>query len=301
MTSLKYLLITMRPKQWTKNLIVFLPLVFTINLYWQPLRLDQLLPLFVKVALAFLLFCLISSGDYLVNDLVDMEKDRAHPVKRNRPLASGKLRRGYAVVAAAILVLGGISLGFALGPGIGLVLSGYLIVMLVYSFLLKRVVIVDVLTIAGGFVLRAVGGAVVLAVPVSPWLYICTLLGALFLGLGKRRHELLMLNDTAETHRGTLGEYTPALVEEMISVVTSSTVIAYGLYTFVAPNLPQNHAMMLTIPFVLYGVFRYLFLIHAHNLGGSPEEVLLTDVPLIVDILLWAFSSLAILVIFRGA
>ncbi|MBI2906991.1 MAG: decaprenyl-phosphate phosphoribosyltransferase [Chloroflexi bacterium] len=290
----------MRPKQWTKNLIVLLPLVFTINLYWQPLRLDQFIPAFLKVALAFLLFCLISSSDYLVNDLVDMEKDRAHPVKRNRPLASGKLGRGYAVVAAAVLALGALSLGFALSPGVGLVLSGYLVVMLAYSFLLKRVVIVDVLTIAGGFVLRAVGGAVVLAVPISPWLYIVTLLGALFLGLGKRRHELLMLNDGAENHRGTLGEYTPALVEEMISVVTSSTVIAYSLYTFVAPNLPQNHAMMLTIPFVLYGVFRYLFLIHRRNLGGSPEEILLTDGPLIADILLWAFTSLAILVVFRG-
>ncbi len=172
--------------------------------------------------------------------------------------------------------------------------------MLAYSSKLKHLVIIDVFTIATGFVLRAVAGAVVINVPISPWLYICTVLGALFLGFGKRRNELLLLNEDATKHRKILREYTTKLLDEMIGVVTASTVMAYGLYTFTAEGLPRNHAMMLTIPFVLYGIFRYLYLIHAKSLGGNPEEILLKDIPLLLDILLWVGSSLLILALFRS-
>ena len=299
MRTLKYLILSMRPKQWTKNLLVFLPLIFTINLYWKPFDPAQVAPVIAKTAVAFLLFCLITGGAYIINDLVDIERDKEHPEKRFRPLPSGQLSTAYAGITALLLLIVGLALSFAFSPWLGIVASLYLLLMLAYDFVLKNIVIIDVFTIAIGFVLRAVAGAVAIDVPVSPWLYTCTLLGALFLGLGKRRHELITLEDKAANHRGILLEYTPRLLEDMIAVVTSSTIIAYSLYTFSAPNLPQNHAMMLTIPFVLYGVFRYLYLIHSKNLGGSPEEILLTDTPLIIDILLWAVAASVILFIYR--
>ena len=297
---LKGLLITARPKQWTKNFVIFLALIFSINLYWTALDFGNLVRLLTDTVLAFVVFCVLSSGVYFINDLVDIEKDRQHPRKRQRPLASGALSPAYAAIAAVALPLVSIPVAFWLNWGFGLIAAAYFVLMLAYSFVLKHLVIIDVFSLAGGFVLRAVAGAIVIGVPISPWLYICTVLGALFLGFNKRRHELVLLENGATNHRKTLEEYTPQLLDEMISVITPSTVIAYSLYTFSAENLPKNHSMMLTIPFVLYGVFRYLYLVHTKNQGGSPEEVLIRDIPIILDILLWLGSALAILLIFRG-
>ncbi len=281
------LLKTMRPKQWTKNIFIFAALVFDEKLF-----IPELL---ARTVAAFVLFCLISSTVYLINDLVDIEKDRQHPAKRHRPLASGQLKPAVALVAAVIIPLVCLPLSFALEPLFGVVALAYLAVMIAYSFVLKDMVIIDVLTIAAGFVLRVAAGTIVVEVErFSPWLYVCMTLLALFQGFGKRRHELVVLEGNANEHRPSLNEYSLQLLDEMIAVVTSATVVAYSLYTFSAPNLPANHAMMLTIPFVLYGIFRYLYLMHFKKEGGSPEEILLKDKPLIIDFGLW---SLAVIVI----
>jgi len=282
------LLKTMRPKQWTKNIFIFAALVFDEKLF-----IPELL---AKTVAAFILFCLISSAVYLINDLVDIEKDRQHPVKRHRPLASGQLKPSVALVAAVLIPLVCLPLSFVLKPFFGLVALSYLIVMIAYSFVLKNIVIIDVLTIAAGFVLRVAAGAIIVEVErFSPWLYVCMTLLALFQGFGKRRHELVVLEGSANEHRPSLNEYNLQLLDEMIAVVTSATVVAYSLYTFSAPNLPANHAMMLTIPFVLYGIFRYLYLMHFKGEGGSPEEILLKDKPLIVDFGLWGLAVIVIM------
>ncbi len=291
LSGLKYLVLAMRPKQWTKNSMLFLGLIFSLNL-----RNPGLVALTVA---SFALFCLLSSAIYLVNDLVDLEKDRKHPLKRTRPLASGKLAPPLAILAAFALFVIAIPLSFAINYRFGLVAVAYVVLMLAYSYGLKHIVLVDVFAIAGGFVLRAVAGAEAIDVPISPWLYVCTVLGALFIGLSKRRHELILLNDNAPTHRKILDEYSPAMLDQMISIVTATTIMAYSLYTFSAENLPRNNAMMLTIPFVLYGAFRYLYLVHLKNAGGTPEEILLQDKPLLLDIVLWLIVSAGILYYFR--
>ena len=295
----RYLLVAMRPKQWPKNTIIFLALAFSMNESWRLSQVQALVRATALTMLAFVLFCLVSSAVYLINDLVDIERDRQHPKKRFRPLASGKLSPRAALIAAIVLVWVAIPASFALSPGLGVAAMTYFVLNLAYSFILKHVVILDVLAIAGGFVLRAVAGALVIAVSISPWLYIVTTLGSLFLGFSKRRHEILVLDD-ARKHRKILDEYTPEFLDQMISIVASSTVMAYSLYTFSAPNLPKNNAMMLTIPFVLFGIFRYLYLIHLKNEGGSPEDVLLKDIPIIAVIALWLLTSLTILFVYRG-
>jgi 4-hydroxybenzoate polyprenyltransferase len=278
----------MRPKQWTKNLVVFLPLIFDGKLF-----VPQLL---LKTSVAFALFCLMSSTVYLINDLVDMEKDRQHPVKRQRPLASGALSPGVAIAAIVVFILVSLPLSLWLDGGFSLILFSYLLLNIAYSFYLKNLVIVDVLILAAGFLLRVAGGVVVVDVErFSPWLYLVITLGALFLGFGKRRHELLLLEESANFHRSILAEYTVPFLDQLIALVTSTLVIAYSLYTFSAPNLPQNHAMMLTIPLVLYGLFRYLYLIHVKEEGGAPDELLFHDKPLLVDVGLWLVAVIAIL------
>lgn len=285
---LKALLTSVRPKQWTKNLFVYAALVFDR-------KLDNPAALWETTAV-FLLFCALSSSVYLINDLVDLEKDRQHPTKRFRPLAAGTLSPRWALAASLVLAAVALPLAFWLEPILGIVAGGYLVLQTAYTFLLKNLAIVDVLSVAAGFVLRVMAGvAVVEASRFSPWLYICTTLLALFLALSKRRHELVILEANADRHRRILAEYTPELLEEMISVVSSATVIAYSLYTFSAENLPQNHAMMLTIPFVIYGIFRYLYIVHRKNLAGSPEEALLQDRPLMANNLLWGLMVVIIL------
>ena len=298
-SSARYLLISLRPKQWTKNLLVYMALLFSLGETWHLRDVDSWLPLLGKATATFVLFCLVCSAEYLVNDIRDRETDLLHPQKRLRPIASGRLSVATAGAWATALAAVGLAGSFALEPRVGFVVLGYTGVTLAYSFYLKHVVLLDLMIIAAGFVLRAMAGAFVIDVPISPWLYVVTALGALFLAISKRRAELVLLKEDANQHRPILDEYTPQLLDQMASIVTASTLVAYGLYTFTAAALPANHSMMLTTPFVLYGIFRYLYLVHARGEGGSPEEVLLKDWPLIVDVLLWVAVSAGILALAR--
>lgn len=287
-STARSLLKTMRPKQWVKNVVVFAPLVFDGKLF------DPLLLLHTTVA--FVLFCLISSSVYLINDLADIENDRLHPKKRTRPLAAGELAPSVAVAAAVALIVVCIPVALWLDSGFFLILYSYLGLMIAYSFYLKNLVIIDVLVIAAGFVLRVAGGVAVVSVErFSPWLYLCIAVGALFLGFGKRRHELVLLENGADSHRAILAEYTLPLLDQLIGLVTSTLVVFYSLYTFSAVNLPANHAMMLTIPFVLYGLFRYLYLIHVKKLGGAPDELVFKDKPMFATGVLWVLAVVLVL------
>jgi 4-hydroxybenzoate polyprenyltransferase len=258
---------------------------------------------FVRALLAFAAFCGLSGAVYLVNDLVDLERDRLHPRKRLRPLASGVLSPGTARGAAA--AIGVLSLGLAscLGWPFAAVAGAYVLLNLAYSFRLKHVVIVDVISISLGFVLRAVGGAVAIGVPFSTWLLVCTILLALFLALSKRRHEITSLQDVAVDHRRSLAEYSPYLLDQMISVVTASCLVCYAFYTL-APETVEKYRtdrLAWTIPFVLYGIFRYLYLVHRKDQGGSPTDILLADRPLLLDVALWAAAILIIVYTAPGA
>jgi len=286
--SVAGLIRTMRPKQWVKNVFIFAALTFDVKL----LELHYL----ARTVVGFVLLCLVSGTVYTINDLADIEKDRQHPKKRNRPLASGRLSPRVAVVAAVVIPLLALPLGFLLNPVFGAILAGYLLIQIGYSFWLKNAVIVDVMLIAAGFVLRVAAGVpLVEAERFSPWLYICMTLLALLIGFGKRRHELVLLKDNANRHRQSLQEYNLSLLDHVISIVTASTLLAYALYTFSAPNLPPNHAMMLTIPFVLYGIFRYLYLIHVKGMGGAPEEIAFSDRPLQATVVLWGLSAVVVM------
>lgn len=282
---------SLRPKQWTKNGFIFAALVFDEKLFQTPLL--------VKTFLGFGLLCLVSGIVYLINDLVDIEKDRQHPIKKKRPIPSGQLPFSTAIAVVVILIALGLPLSFWLQFNFGIIVTGYLLLQLAYSLVLKNVVIVDVLTLAAGFVLRVGAGVVLVkAERFSPWLYVVTVLLALFLGLGKRRQELALLKGHATSTRTILNEYNLAFLDEMMAVVTAGTVMTYALYTFSAPNLPTNHLMMLTIPFVIYGIFRYLYVIHVQGNGGAPDEVLLTDRPLQISIILFALTVVVILYLF---
>ncbi len=263
----------MRPRQWTKNTFVFVALIFDHKLF------D--LPSVIRTLIAFGLLCLIASAVYLMNDLSDIESDRQHPRKRNRPLPSGRLDMRVAAGAALLFAIGSLTAGFLLEFRFGLVLLIYLASQIAYTYWLKRVVLMDVFIVASGFVLRIAAGVAVIDVErFSPWLYIFGGFLALFLALGKRRHELVLLGEGAGDHRAILKEYSLDLIDRLIGIVTTSAIVAFSLYTFLAEGLPENHVMMLTIPFVLYIIFRYLYLIHVRNEGGAPEEILLRDRPM---------------------
>ena len=280
----------MRPKQWIKNLLLFAGFVFTLNELWRPFS-PEMWGYLGRSAVAFLLFSLLSSAVYLLNDVKDVEKDRLHPTKRNRPIASGALSPRMAIAAAVVLMVGTLAGGWWLAPAFAAISAGYLVMQFAYTFALKEVVLLEVFILAIGFVMRAIAGALVMHAEISPWLYTVTLLGALFLGLCKRRNELLLLDTGAGQHRKILEAYTPALLDSLTSVVASSTIMAYSLYTFTSPKLPSNNTMMITVPFVIFGMFRYVYLAHVQNVGGGPEEVFLTDKPLIVTILLWIAAT----------
>jgi len=284
---LKALFKTMRPRQWTKNVFIFAALVFDKQL----LNADA----FLRTLAGFTLFCLISSSVYIFNDLADVEADRQHPEKKNRPIAAGKLPIGAAWFAGIALVILTLGLAYLLAPGFEIVLIIYFLLNMAYSKWLKHIPIIDVLVIATGFVLRVHAGVTLIEVQrFSPWLYVVMTLLALFLGFGKRRAELALLAQGAGSHRKVLDGYTLPLLDQYIMIVSGTTVVAYSLYTFSAPNLPDNHSMMLTIPFVVYTIFRYLYLIEVKHAGGAPEEILLSDRPFQVAMILWGAAVLAI-------
>lgn len=277
----------MRIKQWTKNALVFFALIFDRQLF-HPAAL-------LRTTSGFILFCLISSAVYIFNDISDIKEDRQHPDKKNRPLASGRLPVKAAWITGLFLIVLVLPLAYLLSPSFAGVILTYLVLILAYSKWLKHIPILDVLVIAAGFVLRVHAGVVLITIErFSPWLYVVTTLGALYLGFGKRRAELALMAGNANSHRRVLDGYTIPLLDQFIMIVSSTTILAYSLYTFSAPNLPENHSMMLTIPFVLYGIFRYLYLVQSKHAGGAPEEVLLSDRPLQATILLWGLTVLGV-------
>jgi 4-hydroxybenzoate polyprenyltransferase len=281
------LLVSLRPHQWTKNLVVLAALAFSKHLFDG----DAV----ARAGSAFIVLCALSGAVYLVNDLVDRGRDSLHPAKRSRPIASGTLPVPVARVAAATLLAAGLVASGALGARFLLCALGYVALNLAYSLGLKDVVILDVLAIAVGFVLRAVAGALAIQVAFSDWLLVCTILLALFLALAKRRHELVSLPDAAG-HRAILAEYSPYLLDQMIAVVTASCLTAYAFYTLAPDTIAKYRTdrLALTIPFVIYGIFRYLYLVHRKEQGGSPSDVLLTDRPLLLAVFLWAASVVLI-------
>ena len=297
------LLRAMRPRQWTKNGIIYFAFIFTINQRWELGQWAEGLELFGTATAAFLLFCVLSSATYLINDLLDASQDRLHPQKRRRPIAAGEVGPRTALAVALGMFAAGIGLSFLLEPWFGAVAFGYLLLTGAYSLGLRRLALLDVLALSGGYLLRAVAGAVVIQVPVSPWLYIVTGLGALLIGFGKRRNELVLAEDQEEAarQRQALQGYSVRLLDQLISVVAPATLIAYILYTFTAENLPADHTMMLTIPLVTYALFRYLYLVYQRNLGESPEELLLKDLPLIAAGLLWLLTVVGVLAVARGS
>ena len=299
LSHLRYLLLAMRPKQWSKNGIVFMAFIFSVNRSWQPGDISSWRHMVIAAFLTAACFSMVSGAEYLINDVRDRESDRMHPTKRKRIIAAGLLSPAAAVGWAGIFWVVGTAIAFSIDTRTGAVVVAYIGLMLAYSYYLKYEVILDVMVIAAGFVLRAMAGAYAVAVPISPWLYVVTALGALFIAVTKRRAEVALLQGDAATHRSTLQQYTPELLNQMTSMVTASTVIAYALYTFTAENLPANHTMMLTIPFVAYGIFRYLYLSLTRGDGGSPEEMLLKDVPLLLTVVGWVATSMAVLVIYR--
>jgi len=285
---LKALIETLRPRQWTKNLVIFAGLIFDGQFLHQ-------IP-FLRVLATALLFCLVSGVTYTVNDLLDAESDQQHPRKRNRPIASGRLSKRTAIML--VLVLSTISLigGYLLSPNLAIIFIAYILLILAYSLWLKKIMILDVLIIAAGFVLRMLAGLSVITVAYfSPWLFVLTSLLAMYLAFGKRLAELKLLEANAGNHRKTLDGYTEPLLNQYIMVILTAILITYTLYTFSAHPGQSSHAMMLTIPFVVYGIFRYLYLIQSDLITSSPEEVLLKDRPLQIAIGLWGLSVLAIL------
>jgi 4-hydroxybenzoate polyprenyltransferase len=283
------LIVSLRPQQWTKNLVVFAALLFGRQLA-NPHAVEL-------AAAAFLVFCGLSGAVYLVNDVADRESDRRHPLKRDRPIASGVVSPAAALASAALIGATALVAAFWVGRTFGIVAATYLVLLGLYSGPIKHAVILDVLTIALGFVLRAVGGAVAIGVPISHWLLVCTILLALFLALSKRRHELVLLADDAASHRRILQEYSPYLLDQMIAVVTASTLMGYALYT-VSPETIEKFGsdrLLLTFPFPIYGIFRYLYLVHQKQGGGSPAEMLLNDRPLLACVALWAVAVVLII------
>jgi 4-hydroxybenzoate polyprenyltransferase len=278
---------SLRPKQWLKNFFIFAAIVFDRQLTNSNS--------FTSTLLGFFIFCGLSSSVYLFNDLFDIEADRNHPTKKNRPIASGHLSKSLALIIGLILSTGALFCAFWLSFNFFLICCFYLTINLVYSKWLKHIPIIDVLVIASGFVLRVGAGVTLILVErFSPWLYVVTTLFALFIGFGKRRAELSLLAESANQHRTVFEGYTLDYLDQLITIVSCATIIGYSLYTFSAPNLPDNHTMMLTILFVLYGIFRYLYLIKVKKSGGAPEELLLNDRPLQITILLWGISILVI-------
>jgi 4-hydroxybenzoate polyprenyltransferase len=288
---LKEFIRLIRPTQWIKNGVVLAGLIFAGK--------ASTLGMTGKALAAMVAFCLMSSAVYIFNDIIDRDRDRLHPLKKNRPLAAGKISLTSALIASILLALIGLTISYSANHNLLIVSGAYIALNILYSLILKNIVIIDVMTIAAGFVLRAVAGAVAIGVEFSGWLLVATFVLALFLGLGKRRHELTFLQDGAGSHRKILEKYSPYLLDQLIGVVTASTVITYLFYTLSTDIATKLHTrnLYMTIPFVIYGIFRYLYLVHKEDQGGSPTTLLLTDWPLLVDVLLWLASVIVILYI----
>lgn len=288
LSQLRAAVASLRPRQWVKNLFVFAGVIFSQQM---------LTPLAWTALGAFVIFCGLSGAIYLFNDVADVERDRLHPTKRLRPIASGALSRSTALVFGVLLLAGCLAAAFWIGLSFALVALGYGALLTAYSVWLKHMVILDVLTVAAGFVLRAVAGAVAVEVEISGWLLICTILIALFLALGKRRHEYRSLARDAAAHRPILAEYSESFLDQMISVVTASTVTAYALYTMSPETVAKFHTRLLplTLPFVLYGIFRYLYLLYRRDLGGNPSDLFVNDRALLFDAVLWMLATFAII------
>jgi 4-hydroxybenzoate polyprenyltransferase len=290
--SARALLAALRPRQWPKNGLVFIALAFTLNI--------QDVNLLLKSVATFVCFCALSSAGYLLNDVVDIEADRAHPSKRLRPIAAGQVPVPVALALGIALALLGLVTTFLISVPLGLLAVTYAVLTALYSTALKHIVLLDIFGIAAGFVLRAAAGAVAIDVPISPWLYIATLLGALLIALGKRRTELETLGlEAAVGHRRNLQSYSIEFIDQLILVISSAALMTYALYTFSAENLPKNHSMMLTIPVVMYGLFRYLFLVRQGDVGGAPEELLFRDRPLLASVVVWAVLAVTTLYLGR--
>jgi 4-hydroxybenzoate polyprenyltransferase len=286
------LLLAMRPKQWTKNLFVFAALVFTNNIplsfadgaRWQRVGIT---------ALSFLLFCLVSGSIYLMNDIADREKDRLHPAKRLRPIASGRLPWQIAAAASIVFGWGGIAVSFLLPWKFGAVILGYYLLQIAYTYVLKHMVLIDVFAIAAGFLLRAVGGSFVIEVPISAWLLVCMFQLALFLGFGKRRHEIVSLAEDARKHRQILSQYSETFIDQLIAIVLGGLIVSYAIYSIMSPTAVLHPGLVISLPCVMYGCFRYLYLIHIEHKGGSPETILLEDRPMQINMALWVIIVIA--------
>ena len=287
--KLSLIIESMRPLQWFKNGLLFIALIFSGNIFNS---------LFAgKVTLAFIVFCLISGAVYIINDIADRERDGVHPLKSNRPIASGKLGISEAWISAAVLVSVSLVFAFLLNSPFGFIIAGYFVLFILYTYLLKSIVIVDILTLASGFVIRTVAGGVVIDVEISSWLLLCTMLLALFMVIGKRRHEIMILGENAVPHREVLYEYSNIFMEQMIAIVTASTLMAYCFYTISDETFIRlgTKELKYTIPFVHYGIFRYLYLIYRKDVGGTPVKDIFRDIPTIINLFLWIVAVVIIL------
>ena len=289
------IVLSMRPVQWTKSLMLFLPLAFSWSL-------DETGPageLFLRALAGAAIFCVLSGAVYIINDIFDRERDREHPRKRGRPIASGELPVGAAQTTAVLMLALALAGSFLLEPSFGIVSVAFLAMSLGYSAFLKRLIILDVMMVSSGYLLRVVAGALIIDVTASPWLYTTIGLGALFIALSKRHSELVAAGRNAENQRAVLGQYSQPFLSQLISITSTSTLVAYALYTFEAGTVPENHSMMLTVPFVVFGLFRYLHLVNQTNEAETPEKLIIHDMPLIIDILLWATTAMIVLVLNR--
>jgi len=286
---IKHILISMRPKQWTKNILIFAGIIFAEKLFCS----EDL----IRVVFAFVLFSLSSGGMYIINDIIDRKSDMVHPNKKNRPVASGALSIPIAWVSSLLLILLSLFLSYFLSKEFLLVLTIYLILMFLYSIYLKRIVLIDIMSIAFGFILRTFAGCVVIVVSLSPWLFMCTLLLALFIAASKRRQEIISLGSDAKEHRISLSGYSSQLIDQIVVIVTACTLIAYTLYTLSPQTIEKfgGYGLVFTVPFVLYGIMRYFYLIHQEGKGDSPDRIFIEDKPLFIDILLWILSVIFII------
>ena len=296
---LRDIIISIRPPQWIKNLVVFLPLLFSFNEFWDLSNLNDGLQPVLNALFCFLVFLLASSSIYLLNDAFDSEKDQLHPVKKNRPVAKGSISRRTALAASMIFAVLSLALSMSFSTGVLASIACYMILMVFYSTLFRNIFLLDVFCISAGFIIRVVAGAVAVDVPISPWIYVCMGFGALFIGLAKRMSEAISTPEGLERRRATMSHYDRRTLGFFMSTVSSISLMSYCLYTFTADNLPTNNAMMLTIPFVAFGLFRYHFLVSSKGLGERPEDVFIKDLPLLMCVLLWLFCVMGVLYTFR--